>query len=706
MPIEEKPPGSKVGDRYQSAIPNFQEEKVRPEEQYGAPVLSSSLRIQPSMRFNSIAFAEGISEFQKMIPALSNKLTRTKRRASAKRKAVYEMYETGYDSTDSGRFDSDDEEGDDGDSVGSGSSGRRRSRNNERRVTSSSPSPSSSSTTSLHLHQRSRVPPVTPPRPMLDGKGGGANPSVSQTRRPSLSPVRNRASSSQEYMRTWLATPPRNGKQRLSSTQSKSSSGKKRKKEKLTIDKEMERLLGAPVPPPTYSPTSSPSSAASSPLKRFPSLSPSSASSSSRKGKHDWGVTGGKLSIPDVRSLREVAKDTTSFWVSYFRTTRLPKAYTSTSVRPYLPPGTLTWTTVGRKSTAVTRRAMTFLSSPSRNVPKIVLKFWKRKGTKIEQSPPSRILKLVDRIAKSFDMGILRVMHCLKVSPQEISSFLHTGNFSSESQMEKTLQTLIKHLCSYQSKDCGELCLYLTIVNPRVKAEFDSLNTGYSFTHAALELEWTPISRSNFEEEIEVMEYTDVDDGNESICNECKKPGILVCCESCPRAFHFGCVDEDVDVLEEMENYICKYCKESEEEEDEEEEEMGAKEKKTLKARTKHVDDEDDEEGEEDDEGEDEEEDDDEEEEEEEEGENEANKDEEAKEEEDEGRVDQDSADNICVFCRESSPDLLCSSCGDRLHRQCLTDEYEVGSKNSQGDIEFICPECTSITHSPSSVIE
>ncbi|RUP52144.1 hypothetical protein BC936DRAFT_139878, partial [Jimgerdemannia flammicorona] len=50
---------------------------------------------------------------------------------------------------------------------------------------------------------------------------------------------------------------------------------------------------------------------------------------------------------------------------------------------------------------------------------------------------------------------------------------------------------------------------------------------------------------------------------NNDYCDTCKGLGRFLCCDSCPRAFHFSCVEPPIDIgdLEKMENWYCNVCR-------------------------------------------------------------------------------------------------------------------------------------------------
>ena len=57
-----------------------------------------------------------------------------------------------------------------------------------------------------------------------------------------------------------------------------------------------------------------------------------------------------------------------------------------------------------------------------------------------------------------------------------------------------------------------------------------------------------------------------VDDGQHEYCDTCKNPGRLICCDECPRSFHFHCLNPPLDV-DEMptgdggdESWVCRVC--------------------------------------------------------------------------------------------------------------------------------------------------
>ena len=48
---------------------------------------------------------------------------------------------------------------------------------------------------------------------------------------------------------------------------------------------------------------------------------------------------------------------------------------------------------------------------------------------------------------------------------------------------------------------------------------------------------------------------------NDDYCAACLGKGRLLCCDSCPRVFHFCCVEEGFDVDEHIEGlWECKSC--------------------------------------------------------------------------------------------------------------------------------------------------
>jgi hypothetical protein len=50
------------------------------------------------------------------------------------------------------------------------------------------------------------------------------------------------------------------------------------------------------------------------------------------------------------------------------------------------------------------------------------------------------------------------------------------------------------------------------------------------------------------------------EDGNVDFCTECERHGSLLCCDTCPRAFHHDCVDKKARATSE-ETWVCPICK-------------------------------------------------------------------------------------------------------------------------------------------------
>ncbi|RKP21092.1 hypothetical protein ROZALSC1DRAFT_774, partial [Rozella allomycis CSF55] len=49
---------------------------------------------------------------------------------------------------------------------------------------------------------------------------------------------------------------------------------------------------------------------------------------------------------------------------------------------------------------------------------------------------------------------------------------------------------------------------------------------------------------------------------NRDVCNTCKDPGTFICCEACPRSFHFECTDPPLEFRKvPLGSWYCKPCR-------------------------------------------------------------------------------------------------------------------------------------------------
>eukprot|EP00048_Salpingoeca_helianthica_P004774 m.80770 g.80770 ORF g.80770 m.80770 type:complete len:849 (-) comp13342_c0_seq1:23-2569(-) len=60
--------------------------------------------------------------------------------------------------------------------------------------------------------------------------------------------------------------------------------------------------------------------------------------------------------------------------------------------------------------------------------------------------------------------------------------------------------------------------------------------------------------------DVEEEENEAQDDDNDDYCGKCKRPGNLLCCDGCPRSFHFGCIGIREEELKDGEEWLCPVC--------------------------------------------------------------------------------------------------------------------------------------------------
>ncbi|KAI7833541.1 hypothetical protein BX661DRAFT_129980, partial [Kickxella alabastrina] len=55
---------------------------------------------------------------------------------------------------------------------------------------------------------------------------------------------------------------------------------------------------------------------------------------------------------------------------------------------------------------------------------------------------------------------------------------------------------------------------------------------------------------------------TPADDGTHDMCDACGQPGEFICCEMCPRVFHFLCVNPPMtpEAVRQLDHWYCRQC--------------------------------------------------------------------------------------------------------------------------------------------------